>query len=368
MASVKSTSWVSRVKDIFAKTYVRKGLRIARVGFLTYGVYTSGYHMGMAKYAEDPQEMDRQLMMQIVRSSISTMGADSVGEDASAEDSKHNLILKKDTQEYKVVQRVSLRVLKAAKEFCNIQLQESKDTLLKISKEYQNTKESSNTESNEKSVHLLELVKQAAQTQNEMQYWSQVKQQLKGHWHCIVINSKDINAFVTNVCPRKIFVHKGLFQVHPTEDELAMVLSHELSHLMLKHNEKKTEVSATLAIMQLLLLTLIDPTGLGSFFIDLCVGNLADYLSASNSRTCEAEADELGLKILSLACYNIKKGTGIFEKFGLLENHAKTGWFSTHPSSDERLLALRELANSEELQKGKLTEGCKSLQRLFFRT
>ena len=154
--------------------------------------------------------------------------------------------------------------------------------------------------------------------------------------------------------------------MQPTEDELAMVLSHELSHLMLKHNEGKTAVSAYLALFQLLLLTVIDPTGIGSFFFDVCVGNLAQYISASNSRICESEADELGLKILSLACYDVGKGTKIFEKFGLLENHAKTGWFSTHPSSDERLLTLQQLSNSLELKEGKLVEGCKSIRNLFY--
>ena len=141
-----------------------------------------------------------------------------------------------------------------------------------------------------------------------------------------------------------------------------------LQHLMLCHNQTKTTALASLAMIQLILFTLIDPIGLGSFFFDICVGNLAEYLTAANSRICELEADELGLKILSLACYNVTRGAGIFEKFGAMNNHQKTGWFATHPSSEERLHDLHQLISSTEMDGGKYVEGCRSLQNLFFST
>ena len=360
-----NASWLSRVKRLFAKTYIRKGLRVTRVGFLTFGIFSSGYQMGLAKYAEDPQEMDRQLMLQIVRSSVST---EPRGNRESNDSENNDLILKKDTKEYQAVQKVSSRVLKAAKRYCEMQLQEKEDMFTKLQGKYKAIEADANMDLQKKSARIYELTQQAEEIRGEAQRWTNVKRQLKGHWHCIVINSDSINAFVTNACPRRVFVNKGLFQVNPTEDELAMVLSHELSHLMLHHNETKTTISAYLAVFQLVLLTLIDPTGLGTFFIDICIGNLADYLSAVNSRACESEADELGVKILSLACYNVTRGTRIFEKFGLLEKHAKTGWFATHPSSDERWNTLQQLIDSEEMRGGKYEGNCQNLKRLFFST
>ena len=372
--------------------------------------------MGMAKYAEDPQEMDKQLMMQIVRSSISSdeesevMGSDN-GEDegkgkGGGKDKKSKekpLFLKKETHEYQSVHRVSLRVLKAAKYCCDIQIKEKNALFMQINNRYKIIQQNSKMLEKEQVDEMNALVQQGTALRQEIEHWLWVRKQLKGDWHCILINSDSINAFVTNVCPRRIFVHKGLFNVTPTEDELAMVininiiiviifiiiiiiiifhfyfhlyyhyhyycyqvLSHELSHLMLKHSENKATTSAYIAIVQLLLLTLIDPTGLLSFVFDIGIANVGSYVNASNSRECETEADELGLKILSLACYDVIKGPRIFEKFGLLENHAKAGWFATHPSSDERLQKLQLLSRSPEIQANKAKANCQILQRIFF--
>lgn len=112
-------------------------------------------------------------------------------------------------------------------------------------------------------------------------YWSNVRKQLKGEWHVIVSSSDTINAFVTSICPRRIFVNRGLFSVNPTEEELAMVLSHEISHLMMGHGEARADMQFYLAMGQLVLLSIIDPTGLG-IVADYLAATLAEYLTASN--------------------------------------------------------------------------------------
>ena len=185
--------------------------------------------MGMAKYAEDPQEMDKQLMMQIVRSSISSdeesevMGSDN-GEDegkgkGGGKDKKSKekpLFLKKETHEYQSVHRVSLRVLKAAKYCCDIQIKEKNALFMQINNRYKIIQQNSKMLEKEQVDEMNALVQQGTALRQEIEHWLWVRKQLKGDWHCILINSDSINAFVTNVCPRRIFVHKGLFNVTPT--------------------------------------------------------------------------------------------------------------------------------------------------------
>ena len=76
-------------------------------------------------------------------------------------------------------------------------------------------------------------------TERQIEYWRNCKKKLKGSWHIIVSDNKTPNAFVTEVCPRRIFVNSGIFDLIATDDELAMVLSHEVSHLLCGHTQSK---------------------------------------------------------------------------------------------------------------------------------
>ena len=95
--------------------------------------------------------------------------------------------------------------------------------------------------------------------------------------------------------PRRIFVNIGLLDVvKPTDDELGLILGHELSHLILKHSHSHNQLSAFLASFQLILLVFVDPTGMLSLFADILASGVMKYIDNAYSRHDEEEADDLG--------------------------------------------------------------------------
>jgi predicted Zn-dependent protease len=64
-----------------------------------------------------------------------------------------------------------------------------------------------------------------------------------------------------------------------------------------------------------------------------------------NSRTQEREADLIGLRLMSRACYNPEAAPEMFSRLGQLESKmGKSGpdFFQTHPSSESRVKLLEE--------------------------
>jgi Zn-dependent protease with chaperone function len=90
-------------------------------------------------------------------------------------------------------------------------------------------------------------------------------QAMLGAWRVVVLDSPLQNAFVSETFPKRIFVCKGLLEeFKPNDEELAMVLGHEISHLIHGHSGNRILSTALLNSMQLVLLALLDPTGISS--------------------------------------------------------------------------------------------------------
>ena len=188
-----------------------------------------------------------------------------------------------------------------------------------------------------------------------LEMWTTACEKLEGNWNIVVIRNATPNAFVTELCPRRIFVHTGLLEhCKPTDDELGMVLSHEISHLLLGHVSSAMETVLLTSIIQLVFLSFVDPFGILTLLLDYYSFQLANMYTAYHSRTRELEADSLGLEVASLACFDVEKGAHIFRKFGELENgppdpevpgtqkQQAAGWFDSHPPSDHRFALLEE--------------------------
>lgn len=179
--------------------------------------------------------------------------------------------------------------------------------------------------------------------------WARAVKRLEGKWTIILSTSPEINAFVSGVSPRKIFVYEGLIRrLELTDDELAMILGHELSHVILGHTEEQIPVNAIILGTQLVVMSMVDPLGLGSFIFDAMVSQVGKYITASYSRAHEHEADELGLLLTSMACFDIAAGAFVHDKLSHASGHRETQLTDTHPSSMERKMALAELARAHE--------------------
>lgn len=299
-----------------AGTVFRRIFRATRVVVLSVGIYQTGHSAGLIDYATNPSLMDEKLM----KTTLASTGADAVYEHHTH-------------QSFSRVHRIGLKVIAAAKKYCEMEYKIMDST-------YQNLKNQLKVEKDP--THIKELHEQISNLDEEATQLLLTIAKLDGKWDIVLTNSKAINAFVTEMCPRRIFVNEGLVSMDLTDDEIAFVLSHEISHIICNHNSQRLMLATFLKVSCLVLLSLLDPVGSTSFAIEMMLPYSETVVESSFSRHNEIEADELGLKIAYMARFDPKKGITFMKKLADATGHRAATWSSTHPSSDERFEHLQQ--------------------------
>jgi len=160
------------------------------------------------------------------------------------------------------------------------------------------------------------------------------------HWQMHVIEDPSVNAWC--MPGGKMAVYTGLLnRLSPTDDELAQVIGHEISHALLQHGrEQMSRAVATNVGLQIgSIATGVDLSGLET------VAMVA--LELPNSRTAETEADRVGIELAARAGYNPNAAVTLWQKMSRLGGGGKPPqWLSTHPSDETRIANLRKLVPS----------------------
>jgi len=209
------------------------------------------------------------------------------------------------------------------------------------------------------SMSFARLQDMEAAVKEEIVFWKSARKSMKGEWGVFVTNSPSVNAFVSHLLPRKIFVCQGLItSLKPSDDELGMVLCHEISHFILQHGKQATELDLVLSMVRLAFSAVI---GFEWFWItDQVTETLGELLKKSDSRHCELEADVLGQQIAARACFDTRTGANIFKMLADEEGGEKQlKWNSTHPPSLERHAKLVE--SSKTVNREALNPACASM-------
>lgn len=155
-------------------------------------------------------------------------------------------------------------------------------------------------------------------------------------WEVFVIDDpKQKNAFV--LPGGKIFVFTGILPICANADGLATVLGHEVAHQVARHSAEKMSGYKVLLFGTFLL----DAFGLD---IGLSRTALTLLLSLPNSRKTELEADYLGLRIMSRACFDPREASKLWTRMSESEGGSGGGVLSsaqailsTHPVSSQRI-------------------------------
>lgn len=153
-----------------------------------------------------------------------------------------------------------------------------------------------------------------------------------------VIDDKTVNAFALPGGP--MFVYTGLLSKFKTEDELAAVLGHELTHVRKEHwaYQYADSMKRNLGLTALLLI----------FRANNTVANIANIsnevlFDLRYSRNHETEADNVGLDCMTAAGYNPE---GMAETFRMLAEVAGKGappeFLSDHPSDKRRVQNIED--------------------------
>ena len=140
-------------------------------------------------------------------------------------------------------------------------------------------------------------------------------------------------------------IYTGLIEkIKPSDDEIAAVMGHEISHALLQHSREQMSEQAVLGVgVALVGATAVSDTSRQTR--ELVTGAAAMALiSLPNSRGAESEADQLGIELAAKAGYNPHAAVTLWDK--MLKESGSNSTFdllSTHPASPKRIEALQAL-------------------------
>ena len=151
-------------------------------------------------------------------------------------------------------------------------------------------------------------------------------------WDVNLIGSNELNAFCMpggKIC----FYYGILSKLRLDDDEVAMIMGHEVAHALLEHARERMGKSMVTRGAIELGAALFGLGQVGRAGADIG----AQLLSLRFSRDDESEADALGLLLSARAGYRPAAGVTLWQKMMGANNGAPPQWLSTHPSGDSRI-------------------------------
>lgn len=160
-------------------------------------------------------------------------------------------------------------------------------------------------------------------------------------WEVNLIGSKQINAFC--MPGGKIAFFTGILDtLKLTDDEVAIVMGHEMAHALREHGRERaaksalTNMGAKVAGLGLSALLGVDP-----HLTNAAAGGVANLTLLKFSRDDETEADLVGLDIAARAGYDPRAGIALWQKMAIVNKGAPPQWLSTHPAGQNRIAEMR---------------------------
>jgi predicted Zn-dependent protease len=140
----------------------------------------------------------------------------------------------------------------------------------------------------------------------------------------------------------KIMVYSGLItQLRLTDDEIAVVLGHEIAHALREHSREQVSqaIAAQTAIGVGAALL-----GLGQGSADLAGVGYQALIATRFSRTDEEEADRMGLELTARAGYDPRAGVSLWQKMAKANSGGQPPAFlSSHPTDSSRAQQIESL-------------------------
>ena len=156
-------------------------------------------------------------------------------------------------------------------------------------------------------------------------------------WEVNLIGSNQINAFC--MPGGKIAFFTGILkQLELTDDEVAMVMGHEVAHALREHaRERMGKSAATQGLAKLGGAIVSGVFGISPQITDLVAREGANLLTLKFSREDETEADLVGMELAARSGFNPQAGVSLWQKMSASNKNAPPQWMSTHPSGESRI-------------------------------
>ena len=152
-------------------------------------------------------------------------------------------------------------------------------------------------------------------------------------WEVNLLGSKQINAFC--MPGGKIAFYSGILStLKLNDDEVAMIMGHEVAHALLEHARERIAKSAGTSMGLRLGAAVLGLGGVG----DMAAQGLANLATLKFGRSDETEADALGLVLAAKAGYDPRAGVTLWQKMAAATGgKAPPQWLSTHPAGADRI-------------------------------
>jgi predicted Zn-dependent protease len=155
-------------------------------------------------------------------------------------------------------------------------------------------------------------------------------------WEINLLRSDQINAFC--MPGGKIAFYTGIInKLSLTDDEIAIVMGHEMTHALREHARARMAQQAATNIGANILSQIF---GLGDVG-NAVLGASASLLTLRFSRTDESEADTIGLELAARAGYDPRAGVTLWQKMEAANKGAPPQWMSSHPSDSTRIAEIQ---------------------------
>jgi hypothetical protein len=157
-----------------------------------------------------------------------------------------------------------------------------------------------------------------------------------------VVAQKEINAFALPGGP--MFINIGTITAASNEAQLAGVMAHEMSHVIMQHSAKQASKAETTGLLAGLAGAVLGATtgGLVGQLGRMGIQMGAQGLMLKYSRTDESQADAVGAIILYKAGYNPQAMGDFFKTLESESTGAPPQWLSDHPNPGNRTLAIEQ--------------------------
>ena len=162
-------------------------------------------------------------------------------------------------------------------------------------------------------------------------------------WEFTLVKDEQINAFC--MPGGKIVVYEGLMNVVSSDDELAVVIGHEVAHAVAKHsNERMSQQILANYGARLLSESLSQKSAAMQKLAQSVYGLGAQYgVMLPFSRKHEYEADYMGLIFMRLAGYQPDAAVGFWQKMSSGATTSRSDCLSTHPSDAKRIAEIKRV-------------------------
>ena len=168
--------------------------------------------------------------------------------------------------------------------------------------------------------------------------WNERAKQWK--WEINLLGSKQINAYC--MPGGKIAFYTGILDsLKLTDDEIAIVMGHEIAHALREHGAERagTAVVANLGVKAAEIWA--SYKGYNPNLAGGVAGGLAKVGMLKFSRGDETEADIVGLDLAARAGFDPRAGVALWQKMGMINKNAPPQWLSTHPAGTSRIEEIK---------------------------